>query len=118
MRISAYNPSTFDNGDLIITGNILLTVATVLVIIFIIFYCIVLPSLSFLFPNESKSSESSQGYGYSSCSFRLPNFNTTDELNFCLGAPDFPLYPFFFCALVLVAFVVRHYELKVPFVKK
>ena len=125
MSVSAFNPSTFDNGDIIFTGNVLLGVTAVLVILFVIFYCVILPFSCFFFPREqSRNSYSVEpsSFGLSACAFRMPDWNApsahSQQINFCTNAPDFPLFPFVVCALVLVAFVVRHYELKPPYGKK
>lgn len=125
MSVSAFNPSTFDNVDLIFSGNVLLGVTAVLIIIFVIFYCVILPFSCFLFPREQPRRSYSmepQGFGLSACAFRFPSWDATSpngsEINFCTNAPDFPLFPFVVCALVMVAFFVRQYELKTPYGKK
>ena len=121
MSVSAFNPVTFDNLDLVFSGNILLSVAAVLIIVFIIFYCVILPFSCFFFPKEqprSRYSAEPSSYGLSACAFRFPSWGGpsvhTEQVNFCLDAPDFPLFPFAVFVLVCVAFVARHFELKTP----
>lgn len=122
MSISAFNPATFDNQDLIVTGGFLLSTTAVLIIAFILYYCLIIPVMCILYPNQTKHHTTSSGDSWITfCSFNLWGSNSTYNsplANFCTGAPDFPLFPFSVFVLVCAAFVVRHFELKAPSVVK
>jgi len=116
MQVSAFNPQSLINTlDLTTSGNALLSIGAIIIVIFILYYCLILPISCLLAPDDYESDKS---HNWSRCSFSLfnppSNGAVSDQINFCIGAPDFPLFPFFLFALVCVAFVVRHFELKSP----
>ena len=118
MSVSAYVQPAFDKQDLIVTGGYLLSLTAVLIIAFIIYYCLIIPVMCILYPNQTKHNTNSSGDSWITfCSFNLWGSTSTYNnalSNFCTDAPDFPLFPFAVFVLVCVAFVVRHFELKTP----
>jgi len=103
MRVSAYSPQIFNSNDLVSMGNTLLLFTVIAILLFAVIYYLILPFSCLLFPQLDITTAST-------------NPNKKQAIS-CQDAPEFPTFLFAVFALVLVAYAVHHFELKLPSVK-